>query len=137
MLAPVGIALDLAGGKMYWAASATHKIQRANLNGANVEDLVTSLGGFPSGIALDLAGGKMYWTVTATGQIQRANLDGTNVEDLITSGVLDPFGIALSLSGPPQAAPAASGWGLIGLVSLLSVIGAWHTRRQPLSRPSR
>ena len=49
-----------ASGKMYWTDLATAKIQRADLDGANVEDLVTTGLGAPGGIALDLASGKMY-----------------------------------------------------------------------------
>ncbi len=40
---PAGLALDLDGGKMYWADQATFKIQRADLDGSNVEDLVTTV----------------------------------------------------------------------------------------------
>ena len=70
---PIGLALDLAGGKMYWTDYATDKIQRANLDGSGVEDLVTSGLDWPVGIALDLAGGKMYWTDRGTDKIQRAS----------------------------------------------------------------
>ena len=47
-----GIAVDAAGGKLYWAARG--KIQRANLNGRNVQDVVTGLGA-PVGIALNVS----------------------------------------------------------------------------------
>ena len=40
--------------KMYWTNISTGKIQRADLNGSNIEDLVTGLRN-PVGIALDLA----------------------------------------------------------------------------------
>ena len=59
------------------------RIQRADLDGENMEDLVTG----PKqghGIALDIGDGKMYWTEAVTGKIQRADLDGKNVEDLVT-----------------------------------------------------
>ena len=95
--APLGIALDIAGGKMYWTDTGTGKIQRANLDGSNIEDLVTGLE-TPSGIALDVAGGKMYWTDVWTEKIQRANLDGSNIEDLVT-GLRAPRGIALDIAG--------------------------------------
>ena len=84
--------------KMYWPDSVTDKIQRANLDGSNVEDLVTEGLSDPDGIALDVAGGKIYWTDTIIDKIQRANLDGSNVEDLVT-GVKKPPVIALDLSG--------------------------------------
>ena len=81
------IALDTAGGKMYWVDwntfTGTGKIQRANLDGTNVEDVVSELID-PRGIALDLAQGKMYWTDGGAGKIQRANFDGSNIEDLVT-----------------------------------------------------
>ena len=96
---PAGIALDVAGGKMYWTDRDTGKIQRANLDGSNIEDLVTEGLERPEGIALDVAGGKMYWTDRDTGKIQRANLDGSNIEDLVTRGLDDPNGIALDVAG--------------------------------------
>ena len=96
---PAGIALDVAGGKMYWTNFGTAKIQRANLDGTEVQNLVTIGLARPAGIALDVAGGKMYWTDFFTTKIQRANLDGTNIEDLVTTGLLVPYGIALDVAG--------------------------------------
>lgn len=75
--------LDLDGNWMYWTESGAEKIQRARLNGANVQDLVTGLGQ-PRGIALDLEGGRMYWTDIITRKVQSAGLDGSNVLDLVT-----------------------------------------------------
>ena len=83
---------------IYWTDPATDKIQRANLDGSNVVDLITRLPG-PWDIALDVAGGKMYWTDIGTDKIQRANLDGSNVEDLVTSGLDTSVAIALDVSG--------------------------------------
>ena len=102
LASPQGIALDVAGGKMYWTDTITVKIQRANLDGSDVQDLVTQgLIGPPYGIALDVAGGKMYWTDFGPSKIQRANLDGTDVETLVTStqGLVGPRGIALDVAG--------------------------------------
>ncbi|MYB57468.1 MAG: hypothetical protein F4X51_13845 [Gemmatimonadetes bacterium] len=31
-----------AGSKMYWTDTRTHKIQRANLDGSNIEDLIST-----------------------------------------------------------------------------------------------
>ncbi len=96
---PAGLALDLAGGKMYWTEGVAHRIQRANLDGSDIEALVQlshDLNAAPIGIALDVAGGKMYWTDRSTGKIQRANLNGSSVEDLVT-GLSIPLGIALDV----------------------------------------
>ena len=83
--------------KMYWPDVSTGKIQRANLDGSDVEDVVTGLNA-PFGVALDVPGGKVYWPGSSSGKIQRANLDGSNVEDLVT-GLDLPFGIALDVAG--------------------------------------
>ena len=72
---------------MYWTDTGADKIQRSNLDGSGVEDLVTTGLDWPSGIALDVSGGKMYWTDYGTNKIQRSNLDGSGVEDLVTTEI--------------------------------------------------
>ncbi|MDE0087577.1 MAG: SMP-30/gluconolactonase/LRE family protein, partial [Candidatus Poribacteria bacterium] len=85
-------------GKMYWIEQGSDKVRSANLDGTNVQDLVTKGLYNPYGIALDVSGSKMYWTDWETDKIQRANLSGTNVETLL-SGLTNPNGIALDVSG--------------------------------------
>ena len=84
---------------MYWADAGTDKIQRANLDGSNVQDLVTSGLDIPHAIALDVGAGKMYWTDIGTDKIQRANLDGSNVQDLVTHVLKGAVDIALDVAG--------------------------------------
>ena len=92
---PINIALDISGGQMYWTSGC--KIQRANLDGSNVEELVPSSKGIKEGIALDIDGNKMYWTIWgAVNKIQCANLDGSEVEDIVP-GLKSPRGIALDI----------------------------------------
>ncbi|MDE0682597.1 MAG: DUF4955 domain-containing protein, partial [Candidatus Poribacteria bacterium] len=93
------VAPPSANSKIYWSDNGTDKIQRANIDGSNVEDLVTrpTLSA-PVGIALDISGGKMYWIDETTDKIQRSNLDGSSIEDLITTGLDLPSGIALDIS---------------------------------------
>ena len=95
------LALDVTGGKMYWtiAAPGASVIQRANLNGTNVENLVTTGLRLPGGIAVDTAAGKMYWTDWVSDAIYRANLDGSNVEPLVTGLNNPPWGIAVDGAG--------------------------------------
>ena len=88
-----------SAGRMYWTDWETEKIQRANLDGPRIEDVVTSGLDLPSGLALDPAGGKMYWVDAGTGKIQRANLDGSRVEDLVTTGLFYPRNLALDIAG--------------------------------------
>ena len=89
--------------KLYWTDAGTDKIQRSNLDGSGVEDLVTTGLDYPRSIALDVSSGKMYWTDAHEQRrgekIQRSNLDGSTVEDLVTTGLLLPEGIALDVSG--------------------------------------
>ena len=45
-----------ASGKMYWTDAGTDKIQRADLDGSNVEDIITTGLSDPGAVALDLSG---------------------------------------------------------------------------------
>ncbi len=96
---PKVLVVDPDSPPIYWTDAGTDKIQRVNLDGSNVQDLVTSGLTSPFGIALDIAGGKMYWVDNQTDKIQRANLDGSNVEDLVTQGLDAPTGLTLDVSG--------------------------------------
>ena len=95
---PYGVALDLANGKLYWTEFSADTIRRSDLDGTNVETLVSSGLTHPVGIALDLTAGKMYWCDGAseyTAKIMRANLDGTSVETLVEDPLVAPSDIAL------------------------------------------
>ena len=88
-------------GKIYWTeARDLGWIQRSNLDGSNLEsllttDIVAELKINPRRIALDRFG-KIYWTDPRAGTIHRADLDGANVETLLT-GLEDPGYIALDV----------------------------------------
>ena len=83
---------------MYYTDSGTDSIQRANLDGSNVRDIVTTGLKTPTDIAVDLTREKLYWTDADTDKIQRANLDGSHIEDIVTTGLQTPTGIALDLT---------------------------------------
>lgn len=110
------IAVDAAGGKMYWSTGSVFeyhtpnapyaRIMRANLDGTGVETIVTAT---PSSepwidftailaVALDVAHGKVYWADFMGQAIMRANLDGSDVETVFDRGtVCNPHGLALDL----------------------------------------
>ncbi len=98
---PVTASRDESLLTIVWTDYGTDKIQRANLDGSNIEDLVTQELRTPNGIALDVVGGKMYWIDNYTDKIQRANLDGSDVEDLVTrtQRLRTPIDIALDVVG--------------------------------------
>ena len=100
VLQQIGGQVPPAGGtsKMYWLDRGTDRIQRADLDGSNVEDLVTTGLSGPKELALDVAGGKMYWTDNGSDKIQRANLDGSQVEDLVTAGLIGPAALELDVA---------------------------------------
>ena len=144
---PFDIALDVAGGKMYWAylegdiitdTPTGGKIQRANLDGSQVEDLANTSVGVPWDIALDIAGKKMYWSYLEwdsdadlpfrNGKIQRANLDGSGVEDIVTEMLFPSFGITLDVSHPMSARVPqdANGDGTVNILDLVLVAQHLH-----------
>ena len=85
---------------MYWTSPSEGVIYRADLDGSNVEPLVSGLD-VPFDLALDVAGGQMYWN-TESGGIYRAALDGSNVETLVVpeeADYYDPESLALDVAG--------------------------------------
>jgi hypothetical protein len=99
-----GLAVDVVNSKIYWSSASDlppwneGEIRRANLDGSEIETVVTGAGK-PADIALDVTGGRVYWTDYTFDVVRRAHLDGSGVEDLFVVGEnLNPGGIALDLS---------------------------------------
>ena len=99
---PIGIAVDAAGGCIYWAdamsispAGGGGAIKAAELDGHNQR---TILGGLnePYGVALDLAAQNVYWTDMGTGKIQRTVMSGSlpYFQDVLT-GLTSPTAIVI------------------------------------------
>jgi DNA-binding beta-propeller fold protein YncE len=98
---PTGIALDTGAGKVYWSEYGNGNddfIRRANLDGSNVEALLSHASGLetPQHIALDVDNGKMYFADLHNHKIFTANLNGSGLTTLI-DGLGYPRGIALDL----------------------------------------
>lgn len=83
--------------KLYWTLNWPHKIQRSDIDGSNVEDLVVDLA-YPHGLAVDVQGGKLYWSDAGIlmDKIQRSDLDGSNVEDILRGNL--SWGLAVDSS---------------------------------------
>jgi hypothetical protein len=82
---PADVRLDLANQLFYWCDQLRNVIQRSNLDGANVVNVITNAAATgPYFMDLDLAAGKIYWGDFGGGAIYRANLDGSSRETLLT-----------------------------------------------------
>lgn len=93
---PVAIALDIAGGKMYWVeAFPFPKVGRANFDGTEQEFLPVPSFFDAGGIAIDPDQGKIYWTFG--GAIHKANLDGSDHAPMSIPGLVEPFALAIDL----------------------------------------
>ena len=90
--APTSLALDLVNGKIYWTDYGTQKIQRSNLDGSSVEDIVTGTP-FPWSIATNSSENKVYWS--DNGKIRRADMSPASpAEDVISGLVGTPYGLS-------------------------------------------
>ena len=80
---------------LYWTDAGTQKIQRANLDGSNVTDLVTSADGLDQPSGLTIYNNQLYWIESST--IKRAEIDGSLPIDLVTSadGLDQPSGLTI------------------------------------------
>jgi len=90
------VAVDMAGGKVYWAEQTGNnsgRIRRANLNGTSVQ-LVRDLTSAPRRIALDTVNGKLYLT-SSRGKVQRMNLNGSSFQADHIVNLDAPRGIAI------------------------------------------
>ena len=94
---PQGIAVDAAGGRIYWTeqtSRTTGKLQSADLNGGNVRVVLREFAGLANGIAVDSASGKLYMA-NARGQVQRLNLDGSGFQSNFISNLVSPEAVAV------------------------------------------
>ena len=97
-----GIALDLTGGRLYWAngrhlnsmplsgvATAADAVHQFELSGLGV---ITK-------IKLDLDNSLVYWTNNTGSVVQRAGLTGAGQTTLVSRGFGRPAGLAIDVSG--------------------------------------
>ncbi len=84
---PYQVALDVAGGKVYWAEDVDDDdvahIGRANLDGTDMEYIVSLEGAAFTGVSLDVENNKMYYYDYWLEDIYVANLDGSGATPII------------------------------------------------------
>ena len=76
---------------MYWIES-TPRIQRANLDGSDIKELL----GMCVGLALTInpSRGRMYWVDACDNQVKSNDMDGQNIEDIYNPEI-EPAAMAL------------------------------------------
>uniref|UniRef100_A0A8C6TK95 Low density lipoprotein receptor-related protein 4 n=1 Tax=Neogobius melanostomus TaxID=47308 RepID=A0A8C6TK95_9GOBI len=91
------IALDFHHDRelVFWSDVTLDRIMKANLNGSNVEEVVSTGLESPGGLAIDWIHNKLYWTDSGTSRIEVANLDGTHRKVLLWQNMEKPRAIAL------------------------------------------
>ena len=88
---PDGIVVDITAGHIYWTnmgnpVANDGSIERANLDGSNVTNIVPPGGIFtPKQLQLDEKNRKLYWCDREGMRVMRGNLDGSNIETLVDS----------------------------------------------------
>ncbi len=98
---PVGIVANAAQGKLYWTNPGQRSIQRANLDGTQLEsDYITGLSS-PEAVTMDMVNQKLYWTTESA--IQTA----TPIVQNVLTGLDSLRGIAVD--GDTQTLYWASG----------------------------
>jgi hypothetical protein len=83
----IGLDIDLENRLMYWNNRSLQKIQRADIDGNNITNIVAIAPLVPSStshVSLDLKNDKIYWSTGSGNEIRRANLDGTQVETVVS-----------------------------------------------------
>ena len=78
--------------KLYWVDKSSGKIQRANLDGTNTEDVITGLSE-PFGLTYNNTNNRIYWTDREGINIQSSNLDESAIQTIISSGISSPVSL--------------------------------------------
>ena len=90
----IGFAPPVAqAGKIYWCDRNVGLVQRANLDGSEIETLI-EVNATLRGIAIDVAKGKLYFANQTAGKIFGADIDGSGVAELV-SGLRFPADVHL------------------------------------------
>ena len=90
------IALDHAGGRIFWADGQTRKIYKMFTNGTGYQEVIKWGIGLCEGVAYDWSADTIYWTDSQHNWIEVATADGMHRRSLINGSIDQPRGIAVN-----------------------------------------
>ena len=87
---------------LIWTDWGENKIEFANLDGSNRQDLVKKDVGYPNGVSYDFSSGRVYWCDAKTDKIEfvyllpnAQGLRDRGVVPIRKGGIVHPFGITV------------------------------------------
>lgn len=83
------IAIDKKNKKIYWTDLISDKINRSNLDGSFIEEVINEGLSLPQGIAIDTFHNLLFWLDNGTKAIMRSDMDGSNVLKLFEFEVIN------------------------------------------------
>jgi hypothetical protein len=90
-----GLVVHVPSGRMYWIERKANRIRRANLDGSELQIILTCADHAGNSYDLAIHDGHLYWTDWLTRSINRADLDGGNVVEGVVSDIDSPVGLAI------------------------------------------
>ena len=110
---PMGIAVDVTGSKLYWT-NARGRIQRANLNGSGIQNVVQDLSG-PTDIVV--SNGFIYWT-EGRNSVRRVSISDQKITQDIAANLGTVGGLAVGGGKLYWTEMTAEGGGTINSANL-------------------
>ncbi|XP_023239238.1 low-density lipoprotein receptor-related protein 6-like [Centruroides sculpturatus] len=89
---------DINDDRIYWTDVYQKTINRAFMNGSNVEHIIEFGLQYPEGMAVDWIAHNLYWTDMGSNRIEVSRLDGSSRKVLLWQDLDDPRSIALDPS---------------------------------------
>uniref|UniRef100_A0A665TZ97 Low density lipoprotein receptor-related protein 4 n=1 Tax=Echeneis naucrates TaxID=173247 RepID=A0A665TZ97_ECHNA len=90
----ISLDYDSVDGKLYYTDVTLDVIRRANLDGSDMETVISQGLKTTDGLAVDWVARNMYWTDTGRNTIEVARLDGTSRKVLVNNSLDEPRAIA-------------------------------------------